>query len=79
MDVVQKNVMSVMGLEGDTKTIWDKDKPDEVDAAKIQFDALKKKGYLAFKVDDKGEKGELMREFDPNAQKVIMSPPVIGG
>jgi len=76
---MSQSVMAVMGKEGDTKTVWDKDKPDEVEAAKIQFDALKAKGYLAFKVDEDGEKGEVMKKFDPKAQKVILAPPVVGG
>jgi hypothetical protein len=71
--------LCVMNTTGDTKTIWDKNNPDEVAAARATFDALKKKKYLAFSVASGGKKGELMTTFDPNAEQIIMSPPVAGG
>lgn len=64
---------------GDLKVIWDKSKPDEVKAAREQFDELKKKKYIAYRVDDEGEKAEIMKEFDPKAEKVILALPVVGG
>lgn len=76
---MSQSVMAVMGTNGDTKTVWNKDNPDEVAAAKAQFDSLKAKGYLAFKVKDDGDKGEMISEFDPSAQKVILAPRVQGG
>lgn len=71
--------LCVMDRTGDTKTIWDPAKPDEVEAARAQFDALKKKGYIAYAVDEKGEKGRVISKFDPEAGKVIMSPAMAGG
>lgn len=68
-----------MDETGDTRTMWDRDKLAEVEAAKAQFDALKAKGYLAYTVQDNGTKGEVIREFDPNAQAIIMSPQLVGG
>jgi len=64
---------------GDTKIVWDSDKPDEVGAARDTFNKLKKKGYLAFSVRDKGHKGDQINEFDPDAEKLIMAPPMAGG
>jgi hypothetical protein len=72
--------MSVLGREGDTKTIWNPDNPDEVAAAKATFDQLVgKKGYLAFTVKKDGEKGERITEFDPKLGKVILVPRMVGG
>lgn len=71
--------LAVLDHSGDTKTIWDSDNQDEVDAARLQFDALLKKGYLAFKVKKDGEKGEAVKSFDPEAEKYILTPPVRGG
>jgi hypothetical protein len=74
------SVMSVMGIEGDVKTIWNPSKPVEVEAAREQFDGLKKKGYLAYRVDVLGDKtGEVLRDFDSNAKALIMVPPMQGG
>ena len=32
-----------------------------------------------FKVTDGGSKGEILHEFDPNAQSIIFAPPLRGG
>ena len=64
---------------GDIKLIWDKNKPDEVAAAKTMFDDLKKKRYLAFSVKKDGEKNELLKEWDPDVERLIMAPPLAGG
>ena len=62
-----RSELAVMGPEGDLKTMWDAD------------NALKKKGYLAFKVKKDGDKGEMTDTFDAQAEKLIMAPPVRGG
>ena len=71
---------TVMDLTGDTKHMWDKTKPVEVDAAREMFKSLRSKGYLAYKVfGEKGDKGETLTEFDPNAGAIIFSPALQGG
>ena len=78
--VFGRHWFAIMGKEGDTKQIWDPEKPDEVEAARAVFDSLKKKGYTAFRVHGKeGEKGEEMKVFDPSAARIIMSPRISGG
>lgn len=75
-----QSIMASLDQTGDTKIIWDRTKPDEVEAAKASFAALKKKGYSAYSVKgEKGEKGEVMYNFDANAERVILAPPMIGG
>lgn len=71
--------MAVMDHKGDSKHIWDPAKPDEVAAARAAFDALKKKGYLAYEVEETGKKGKLILKFNPAAGKIIMSPQMVGG
>lgn len=67
-------------LAGDTRLIWNKDDADEVANAKRTFDELVgKKGRLAYKVKDKGEQGEQISEFDPDAEKIIIAPRMKGG
>ena len=73
-------IFAVMDATGDTKTIWDKSKPDEVEAARLQFTHLRSKGYLAYRATGKeGEKGEQLNEFDPNAERIVFAPPMSGG
>jgi hypothetical protein len=72
--------MAIMGPEGDTKTIWDADKPEEVENARRTFNELREKGYYAYQVKgDDASKGERMTEFDPDAERMIMAPPLMGG
>ena len=71
---------AVMGTNGDTKHMWDKSKPAEVEAAREHFKKLRKDGYLAYKVvGEKGDKGEQLVEFDPEAGAVIFAPAMRGG
>lgn len=72
-------MLCVLDRTGDTKTVWDRRNDVEVAAAKAQFEALTSKGYLAFSVAKDGSKGEQIREFDPDAEKIILSPPLVGG
>ena len=71
--------LRVMDQRGDTKIIWDPTKQDEVDVAKETFTKLKKKGYVAYGVKKGGEKGEIVQEFDPQAEKIILAPRMVGG
>jgi hypothetical protein len=76
----RRGEMAVLDHTGDTKITWDADSKDEVDAARATFDKLKKKGYLAYRVVGRDEtKGEVIREFDPDAERIILSPPMVGG
>lgn len=72
-------VLEAMDLTGDSKVHWDKGKPEEVAAAKASFDVLQKKGYAAYKLNRDGTEGDLIREFDPSAERIIMRPAMAGG
>ncbi len=67
-------------LEGDYRITWDPDSADEVAAAKASFDALLgTKRYMAFNLAKPGDRGEQIREFDPTAGTLILTPPLAGG
>lgn len=71
--------MAVMDRTGDTKTVWDSDNAAEVEIARETFEKFKKKGYAAFSVTKKGDKDEQIHKFDPEAEKIIFVPPIVGG
>jgi hypothetical protein len=73
------HTMRVMGIEGDTKLIWDSDNEIEVETARDTFNKLTKKGFKAFAVRKKGEQGEMVTEFDPDMEKIILAAPISGG
>jgi hypothetical protein len=64
---------------GDTRIEWDPSKPDEVEMARKAFQAAKDKKYLIYKTKRNGDKGELMREFDPSAERIVCAPQTVGG
>lgn len=78
---VVKNSLHIPDETGDTRIMWDPRDRDEVSAAKAAFDAAKKKGMIAYSVDANGEAntGEVIREFDPQAGKIIMARQTAGG
>lgn len=72
--------LAIMGRPGDTKVIWSRDRPEEVENARRTFDDLRKKGYLAWSVRGRdGEKDVQIHAFDPDAERLIMAPPMRGG
>ena len=75
-----KRYMAITDETGDTKILWSKDNEDEVENARRTFNDMKKKGYTAFRVEGKkGEQGSQMREFDPDAERIIFTKPQAGG
>jgi hypothetical protein len=71
--------LRVMGQAGDTKLMWDPDKPEEVEHVRRMFVDMTAKGYNAYSVKEKGEQGEVVKTFDPKAAKLILAPPMRGG
>lgn len=74
-----KGLLSILDESGDVRQIWDSTNADEVAHARQTFKDFKAKGYTAYKVNKKGEKGEIINEFDPEAEKIIMAPTTVGG
>lgn len=72
---------------GDKRITWDSRSLAEIQAAKKMFVELIKKGYKPYKVSADGKKSnEVMTEFDPSAEEVVMveiimvpMPLVVGG
>lgn len=66
-------------VKGDQTVSWDPNSPDEIEQAEATFDSLKAKGYLAYKVDKEGKKGEQLHKFEKTAERIILAPPLKGG
>lgn len=82
MSAIEKEVrheMAIMDTTGDTKLIWDIDNDDEIEAARAMFEKLTEKKFLAYSVGRNGKKDELIKKFDPELEKIILVPPVVGG
>ncbi len=78
-----KHIMQIQGRKGDEPVMWDVAVKEEVDAAQEKFAELLLGGHLAFSVnaegDPRGMEGELIREFDSKAERILMVPPMAGG
>lgn len=72
--------MHELNDKGDTKIVWDSENADEVAIAKAAFESARKKGMLAYKAEGrKGERGEQIRTFDPDAERIILVKAIQGG
>jgi hypothetical protein len=83
---MNQHVMNVMDSSGHTTVTWNPENADSVRDAKREFDALRRQGYQAFRmnvVSENGvvveEKGERIDRFDETAGKVMMVPQLRGG
>jgi len=79
----------VIGTKGREKYRWDTDSPESLEEAKKVFENKLAEGYAAFKIlqvqDARMREaattllGEQLHEFDPKAETIQMTPPLVGG
>lgn len=75
-----KHELAFMDIkEGDVKLQWDPNDSDEVAAAELTFNKLKKKGYAFFKMNFGGKKGEKITKFDKTIESILGIPQTVGG
>lgn len=83
LDVELKDGQSLIARldhTGDTKIIWDRSNPTEIAIARAAFEKGRADGFMAYKVTgENGLKGEVMAKFDPQAERIILAPPLRGG
>lgn len=75
----EKHVLSAMDRTGDTKVEWAPGNAVEVKTAQKAFERLVAKGYMAYKTTARGARGEQLRAFDPQAERIVLVPPMAGG
>ena len=64
---------------GDILTTWEPSNKKSVDLARTNFDNARKQGLVPYKVSKRTGSTELLQGFDPEADTIILSPPVTGG
>lgn len=74
-----EGLMRVMDETGDYEVKWNRRNHVEVEAARAAFDSMKAKRYMAYKTTASGERGEVITSFDPDAQRIVFTPPMVGG
>lgn len=73
------SVMAILDSTGDTRHTWDRNNAEEVAEMRALFDRMKAKGMVAYSVKRSGEKDKTIKQFDPNAEKIIFAPATVGG
>jgi hypothetical protein len=73
------STLHMLDATGDTRIEWDPSSEFEVEVARKAFEAAKAKKYLIYKTDANGGRGELMRTFDPTAERIVCAPQTVGG
>lgn len=76
---IAKSVMKILTDEGDERLVWDRDNGREAKQAKKRFLDLIKQGYTAFSVDLDSQKNRKIKEFDVDAEEILMVPEVVKG
>jgi hypothetical protein len=72
--------LSVLDPTGDTTLTWDPTVPAEVEVAKEKFDQLVvHKGYAAYTLKENDQPGEVIRAFNPQATRILLTPRPVGG
>lgn len=72
-------VLEVLNSSGDLKIMWDRNNPGEVTAAKAAFDQAIAAKSAVFSVKAKGDQGPKVKEFDPNLERLLVVPQLVGG
>lgn len=70
--------LRVLGIGGDVKISWNRSNIEEVNTARETFEKKINQGWSAFK-DKFGSKGDKTKIFDPDAERIILVPPISGG
>jgi hypothetical protein len=77
-----KGTMSYLTPEdGDVRLSWEPGNAEDTATARRTFDDLRAKGYLAYRVTGRGPRAQRdqIRAFDPQAEQIVLAPPLRGG
>lgn len=72
-------VQIVMDRNGDTRHQFDAADPVGLARAEERFREMTGKGFRAVALGRDGEPGEVVKEFDPTAEKTLFVPQLKGG
>lgn len=70
--------LHILDETGDTTVTYDRTSILELEVAKEKFDTAKSLGYMAFVVAPDKRK-TIIHTFDPQAEKIVMTPGIKGG
>jgi len=74
-----KRLLKILNDRGDERVVWDSNNGRQAMEAKEKFRDLVGKGYSAYSVDARGRKNRRIKEFDVEAEEILMVPPTAKG
>lgn len=73
-------IMHTLARSGDVPLMWNAQDRDDVAIARKAFDDALKSGYIAYTAEGKeGKRGEVIRRFRPEAERIILVKQHQGG
>ena len=70
----------ILSQSGDEKVAWDKEDPESVKVARKKFlEFLAERKGMAIRLGPDGQKGEMITDFDPDAERLLLMPMIVGG
>lgn len=75
-------VMRILGPGGDDRRDWDPDDPQQVQELREEFDRLIESGSFAWSTtpsDTREGSATAIREFDPDAEQIVVTRQMRGG
>jgi hypothetical protein len=73
------NEFKVLDPNGHTRTTWDTANPADVETARRIYNDLVRRGFRAFRMDERGREGVPKRGFDPKDKETLLVPPIRAG
>lgn len=71
---------TILDKTGDSEVKWNPGDATSAKEAAIRFKEMTdQKGYLAFKADKDGNGTAPLKQFDPEAEEILMLPRMVGG
>lgn len=73
------HVMQIMDPTGHTEITWNPEDADEVRMAREMFESMRERGHSIFRINPNGNRGARVTTFDPEAEKLLVVPQLVGG
>jgi hypothetical protein len=72
-------LMQVMDTSGHTEIKWNKNDAADVETARAMFNAMRDAGKNIFEVTGRDQQGRRASEFNPQAERYMVMPHLVGG
>ena len=73
------SVLVIPNEDGDLRIEWSAADEAQIQVARDAFDKGIEQGMTAYQIAPGGERGSLIREFDPEARRILLAPQMVGG